>query len=279
MEVYSDGGTPLLPSSSRQISSEDVTMDLTMCGLQVERTEELAQLYREHGSWNQVQEIWFDERRSNRSTRGSAQKIFRVLTSRLQNPPGSLPSPSTLPDVLEACATARDKAQVVYLYLVADDPLVRYVVEEYSRYLADGGKERLDFSNSSLTEVLGRLEYTDGDRFDYAESTTGRWCEGFRSVMREIGVLDDQQSVIGSSPSVGDVPLLVAMGYSYEEGGDDWLDSPIGLCYLFQTRSRWEEQFDRVGETDDWEFVELHGSLKLRPVGEIYDGFGTEGDG
>lgn len=271
MEVHPDGGTPLLPSSSRQMCSDDVTMDLTMCGLLVDRTEELARLYREHGSWNQVQQIWFDERRSNRSTRGSAQKIFSVLTSRLQDPPGSLPSPNDLPDVLDACATARDKAQIVYLYLVADDPLVRYVVEEYSRYLTGGGSEPLDFSNAKLIDVLDRLEYTDGSTFDYAESTTVRWCEGFRSVMREIGVLEDQQSVTGSSPSIGDVPLLVAMGYSYEEGGDDWLDCPIGLCYQFQASNRWEEQFDRVAATDEWEFVELHGSLELRPVGGTYD--------
>lgn len=246
-------------------------MDLTMCGLLVDRTAELARLYREHGSWNQVQQIWFDERRSNRSTRGSARKIFRILTSRLQNPPGSLPAPSDLPDVLDACATARDKAQVVYLYLVADDPLVRYVVEAYSRYLTEDASDSLDFSNSKLTEVLDRLEYADGSSFDYAESTTVRWCEGFRSVMREIGVLEDQQAVTGSSPSIGDVPLLVAMGYSYGEGGDDWLDCPVGLCYLFQANSRWEEQFDRVGATDAWEFVELHGSLELRPLGGPYD--------
>ncbi|AGN01213.1 hypothetical protein L593_06330 [Salinarchaeum sp. Harcht-Bsk1] len=245
-----------------------------MCGLLVDRTEELARLYREHGSWNQVKQVWFDEWRSNRSTRGSAQKIFRVLTSRLQNPPGSLPAPSELPDVLDACATTRDKAQVVYLYLVADDPLVRYVVEAYSRYLTEDVTNSLDFSNSTLTEVLDRLEYEDGSSFDYADSTTVRWCEGFRSVMREIGVLEDQQAVTGSSPSTGDVPLLVAMGYSYEEGGDDWLECPIGLCYLFQAGSRWEEQFDRVGATDDWEFVELHGSLELRPVDGTYDWVG-----
>ena len=38
-------------------------MDLTMCGLLPGRAEEIARLYREHGDWNQVEEIWFEERR------------------------------------------------------------------------------------------------------------------------------------------------------------------------------------------------------------------------
>jgi len=70
-----------------------------------------------------------------------------------------------------------------------------------------------------LSISLTHLEYSDGGSFDYADSTTERWCEGFRSVMRKIGVLDGQQSVVGTSPSVGDTPLLVAMDYSY--GSDD----------------------------------------------------------
>ena len=60
-------------------------MDLTMCGLLPDRAEEIARLYREHGDWNQVKEIWFEERRANRSTKGSSQKIYRVLSSRFKN--------------------------------------------------------------------------------------------------------------------------------------------------------------------------------------------------
>jgi len=106
-------------------------MDLTMCGLFVERAEELARLYAEHGNWNDVKERWFDERLSNRSTRGSSQKIYRVLTSRFKNAPTDLPNPSVLPTIFDECQTTRDKAQILYLYLVADDSLVRYVVHEY----------------------------------------------------------------------------------------------------------------------------------------------------
>jgi len=277
MTILPDGGETRLPPLSRQLSPADVNMDLTMCGLLVERAEELAYLYEEHGNWNTVKEIWFEERRANRSTRGSSQKIYRVLTSRFKNAPADLPNPRDLPTVLDACATSRDKAQVLYPYLVADDALVRYVVHEYTQRLSSDYPDALDFSNETLTTILNQLEYADGTSFDYADSTTERWCEGFRSVMREIGVLENQQAVVGNPPSLGEISLLVAMGYSYEKTEDEWFESPTGLLYLFQPSARWEELYDRAAETDTWEFVELHGSLQLRPVNDPYSWVSQEG--
>jgi hypothetical protein len=270
MTLVSDGDDSPLSSLSRQLPPGDVNMDLTMCGLLVERAEELARLYAEHGNWNDVKEIWFDERLSKRSTRGSSQKIYRVLTSRFKNAPTALPNPSVLPAIFDECETTRDKAQILYLYLVSDDSLVRYVVHEYVARLTRGKPDPLDFSNETLVDILSQLEYADGDSFDYAESTTERWCEGFRSVMREIGVLDGQQSAAGVSPSIGDIPLLVAMDYSYESDDEAWLSAPRGLLYLFQPENRWEELFDRVASTDAWEYIELHGDLDIRPSDEPY---------
>lgn len=265
------------PSLSRTFSPEEVNMDLTMCGLLPDRAEEIARLYREHGNWNQVKEIWFEERRANRSTKGSSQKIYRVLSSRFKNAPATLPNPSDLPAVLDTCSSSRDKAQVLYLYLVADDALVRYAVHEYARRLAEDFPEPLDFANETLTSVLNQFEYTDETPFDYADSTTERWCEGLRSVMREIGVLENQQAVVGNPPSLGETPLLVAMGYSYEEGDEEWFESPTGLQYLFQPSARWEELYNRAAETEAWEFVELHGSLQLRPTDEPYSSITSGG--
>ena len=270
MTLVSDGSGSPLPSLSRQLPPREVSMDLTMCGLLVERAEELARLYAEHGNWNDVKESWFDERLSNRSTRGSSQKIYRVLTSRFKNAPTALPNPSTLPAIFDECRTTRDRAQILYLYLVSDDSLVRYVVHEYVARITQGRSEPLDFSNGTLVDILTQFEYADGDAFAYAESTIERWCGGFRSVMREIGVLDGQQSVVGTSPSIGDIPLLVAMDYSYESGDDAWLTAPRGLLYLFQPENRWEELFDRVASTDTWEYVELHGDFDVRPSDEPY---------
>ena len=269
MTPVSDGGGSPLRSLSRRLSPADVAMHLTMCGLLVERAAELARLYAEHGDWNEVEDRWFDERLSSRSTRGSSRKIYRILASRFKNAPTALPNPSMLPAIFDECRTTRDKAQILYLYLVSDDSLVRYIVHEYVARVTDGKPEPLDFSNETLVDILTRFEYADGDSVDYAESTTERWCGGFRSVMRKIGVLDGQRSVAGASPSIGEVPLLVSMDYSYESD-DDWPTGPRGLLCLFQPESRWEELFDRVASTDAWEYLELRGELDLRPTAEPY---------
>lgn len=270
MTLAPDGGTNPLPAISGRLSPSEVTMDLTMCGLLVDRSQEIAQLYAEEGNWNSVKETWYEERLSDRSTRGSSQKIFKVLTSRLKNAPSALPNPSLLPKLFGMCETKRDKAQILYFYLVSDDPLAQFVVHEFADRLVGEESKPLDFSNEALLSVLDQLTYSDGSSFDYAESTTIRWCEGIRSVMREIEVIEGQQAVRGATPSVGTVPLLVAMDYSYEIGDDEWLSAPRGLLYLFQPESRWEELFDRAAQTHAWEYLELHGDLDLRPTEETY---------
>ena len=277
MKNTTEGDEISFSSLTHLLSMEEVTMDLTMCGLLIERAEELVQLYADHGNWNDVEETWFSERLSNRSTRGSSQKIYRVLTSRFKNAPTALPNPSVLPAVFDECRTKRDKAQVLYLYLVVDDSLVQYVVHEYVARLTEEQPEPLDFSNEMLSEILTQLEYSEGGSFDYADSTTDRWCEGFRSVMREIDVLEGHQSVVGTTPPLGEIPLLVAMDYSYVED-EDWLTAPRGLLYLFQPENRWEELFERVANTDSWEYLELHGDLDLRPTEEPYSWVRNGGD-
>jgi hypothetical protein len=277
MNTTSNDRKGSLSSLSQQFSSKEVNMDLTMCGLLIKRAEELAHLYQEHGNWNEVEKVWFEERLSNRSTRGSSRKIYRVLTSRFKNAPSSLPNPRNLPAVLNKSETVRDKAQVLYFYLVADDAIVRYVVHEYSRRLFEDHSNALDFSNEALTSILDQFEYADGSTFDYADSTTERWCEGFRAVMRKIGVLEGQQSVVGRSPSVGKIPLLVSMGYSYRQDENSWFESPTGHLYLFQPENRWQELYDRAASTDVWEYLELHGELNLRPTDQPYSWIDTEG--
>lgn len=245
-------------------------MDLTMCGLLVDRAEEVADLYAKHRDWNEVEERWFNERASNRSTKGSARKIFRVLTGRLKNAPASLPNPSDLPTVFDQCQTKRDKAQILFFYLIEDDPLVRHVVHGYADQLTGEDQSSLDFSDRILAQRLSNLEFSDGGSFDYAESTTTRWCEGFRSLMRELGVVPSQQETHGEPPSISDVVLLNALAYSYQENGDDWTQAPRGLLYLFQPETRWNELFDRAAETGVWTYVDLHGDLQLNPTNGPY---------
>lgn len=245
-------------------------MDLTMCGLLVGTAEEMARLYATHRDWTTVEERWFDERRDGRSTRDSSRKLYRVLSSRFKTADGSLPAISRLPAIFDRCATDRDRAQVLYFYLIDDDPLVQYAVHRYVGRLRRTGADGLDFDQEVVDDVLSAFHYADGSGFDYADSTTRRWGEGLRSVMRDVGVLEDRRTFRGAPPTVGTVPLLVASGYSWERGGDDWLSRPTGWLYLFQPEEYWESLADRLAEHPAWEATGMHGDLRLRPRDDTY---------
>lgn len=252
-------------------------MDLNRCGLVVEQASEVATLYRQSGNWNEVKEQWFEHRHATRSTSDGAQDMYRVLSERFKEASTSLPNPTQVPSILEACETHRDKAQILYFYLATTDALVQYLVHEYGRRLLQEGVKSLDFSDEVIIDLLNDLVYDDGTTYDYAESTTERWCQGFRSVMREIGVLEGPTDVVGSPPSLGDIPLLVALGFSYDHGDAEWYRSPRGLLYLFQPENRWEELYDRVATMDAWEYIELHDGLRLQPVEEPYGWVNSRG--
>lgn len=253
-------------------------MDLTMCGLLVDKAESIARLYAESRDWTAVEERWFDERLDERSTRGSSRKIYRVLSSRFKTADRSLPAVTTLPTIFEQCETRRDKAQVLYFYLIEDDPLVQFVVHQYVRKLEKSNVEGLDFEQETIERILNEFHYDDGSAFDYAESTTRRWGEGLRSVMREIDVLETQQALQGQVPNIGDVPLLVASGYSWEKHGKDWLGQPTGWLYLFQPEEYWDTLAERLSNQPGWEASGIHGELRLQPAGETY-GWAERGEG
>ncbi len=270
MSLRSDGEGTHLPSLDSSFSRDDVTMTLTRCGLLVEKAETIAELYADHRDWTVVEEKWLTERFDERSTRDSSQGIYRTLSSRFKTAGGSLPAIARLPTVFEQCDNLRDKAQVLYFYLIEDDPLVKYTVHRYVQRLQNTGANGLDFEHETLYRLLSEFHYDDGSKFDYAESTIRRWGEGLRSVMREIGVLDTKQALQGQIPNVGMVPLLVASGYSWETQGDDWISQPTGWLYLFQSEQYWDSLAERLSGHPSWEASGIHGELRLQPVDETY---------
>ena len=271
MTLRPDGEETILPSLDSMFSHNEVSMALTRCGLLVEKAEMLARLYARHRDWTVVEEQWIETRVDERSTRRSSKGIYRELSSRFKTASGDLPAIVRLPSIFNQCDTERDKAQVLYFYLLGDDPLVRYAVHQYVHQLQTTGVEGLDFEQDTVERILNGFHYDDGSAFDYAESTTHRWGEGFRSVMREIGVLETQQTLKGQIPNIGTIPLLVASGYSWETQGEDWLSQPTGWLYLFQHEQYWKSLAERLSNHPNWEASGIHGELRLEPIDDPYD--------
>jgi len=257
----------VIPSLNGALSDDDVSMSLTEAGLLPDRMEMIVRLYTEHHNWATVKEKWHEERIHERGSRGSAQKIFRILKRRLQSGGKKLPSLSKLHTRIEECSTEQAKAQLFYFYLIREDNLFRFVLHEILR---QQGLERDEWhlTTDRIASVLDAFQSEEGSTLSYADSTLHRWAQGFRSVLRDIGVLKGPYDEKGTIPNVDIVPAHLAALYSWEEEGRDWPSRPIGWIYLFQPASYREALLDRIQSTDWWETSRLRGQTVVAPVQE-----------
>ena len=266
--AYSDGASEL-PSLQGRLGQSEVTADLTGAGLLVERVELIARLYGEHQSWADAREVWHEQRVSERGSRSSAQKIFRILRRRLQTGASHLPSVVRLAELFNACRGQRAKAQLGYLYLLEADALVRYVLHELIRGSGLEASE-WDLNSTRLMGILNRFEDAEGQPLRYAESTRKRWVEGIRSVLHEIGVRKSPYGDEGVVPTLDREVLLVAAGYSWSKQGDDWQANPVGFRYLFQPAHHLETLFDRVNAESTWGMRNFKNHVTLHPAEEPF---------
>jgi len=248
-------------------------MDLTGCGMNIEKTEKIVHLYAEHLEWGKVKEIWHDERLGDRGSRHSSQKVFHILKKRLLSGNDTLPSIKHLSEILEVCEGKRDKAQVLYFYILEKEGLVRFLINRLSQKVND--EQKIDFRNEKLAELLEDFRFTDEEQLPYSEATLKRWFAGFRGVMREIGVIPSRQDLEGEPPLIGNVPLQVASGYSWKKMEKNWLEKPIGWIDLFQPKENWKDLSSQLSQYDNWELYEVQGKQRMKPkenpfkVGEI----------
>ena len=198
-----------LASLKENFTKNEVSMTLTSAGLMVERTEILAKLYSEHLTWENVKEIWHDKRLGGRGSRESSQKIFSIIKRRLQSGASSLPPIIKLADLLEECQSKQDKAQILFLYLIEFDVLVKYIIHELYNKYGDKPSE-WDLNKSKLVKLIKKYKYSDGSSLEYSDSTIKRWVRGFRSLLYEIGFRETKYTNAANPPIINNIPLSIA---------------------------------------------------------------------
>jgi hypothetical protein len=250
------------------IQEGDVSVGLTEAGLLPKRTETAVRLYAETRSWTEVKQQWHEERVHGRGSRGSAQKILRLIQRRLQAGGSTLPSTTDLHALVEECPTTRAKAQLFYFYLVEEDPLVQFVLHHLLRNQGTD-REEWQLDTSTIAEYLESFRYEGGSALDYADSTLHRWAQGFRSVLRDIGVIEGKYDEVGRAPSLDFPPVHVGAFYSWNKEGEEWPRRPIGWYYLFQSPARQDALLDRLQASDRWESARVRSQTVLRPAGHL----------
>lgn len=254
-----------LSTLNRQFESSDITIALTEAGLLVDRAETIVQLYVSCHSWSAAKERWHEGRMHERGSRASAQRIFRIIKRRLQAGGERLPTVSALSGLLQQCPTSSAKAQLLYFYLIQEDNLFRFVLHEVLRRQGVD-RDQWDLSPDEIASILSAFQYEDGSELDYAESTLERWVQGFRSVLRDIGVIKGPYDERGTVPTVDFPPLHVGALYSWNVERRQWPERPIGWLYLFQPRVHRQALFDRLQSSDWWTASQLRDQTVLTPV-------------
>jgi len=248
-------------------------MDLTGCGMNIEKTEKIVNLYAEFLEWEKVKEKWHEKRLGGRGSRHSSQKVFHILKKRLQSGNNDLPSVKSLSKILDVCEKKREKAQIIYFYIYEKEGLFRFLVSKLSQNT--NNKQNIDFSNQNLWSNLKEFRLKNGDKIQFSKATLERWFAGFRGVMREIGVIPSKQKMEGESPLVSDIVLQLASGYSWKIIGKNWLEKPIGWIALFQPEEKWMDLISRLNQYEYWELYEVQGKQRMKPkenpfkIGEI----------
>jgi hypothetical protein len=256
----------VVPSLDGDLKTGEVSVSLTEAGLLPDRTAAMVRLYAEYHSWAEVKERWHEDRVHERGSRGSAQQIFRILKRRLQAGGTRLPSISDLHPLVEACPTTKARAQLFYFYLIEEDGLFRWALHEILRRQ---GIDRTEWNLSTdlIASLLPQFHYTDQSKLTYAETTLKRWAQGFRSVLRDIGVIDGPYDNEGTAPTMDPPPLHVSALYSRNVEGAAWPTRPIGWYYLFQSPSHQDALLSRITASDRWETSRVRDETRIEPVG------------
>ena len=257
--------TQVLKSLNHSFPSTAIGRSLPEAGLLVDRSEAIVRLYAQHHSWTEVKERWHAERIHERGSRSSAQRIFRIIKRRLQAGGSALPSIATLHDLVQQCPTAQAKAQLLYFYLIEEDKLFQFVLHEVLQKQGTE-KDRWDLSPNTIESIVRAFQYENGSTLKYADSTLSRWVQGFRSVLVDIGVLKRPHDKEGTIPTVDFPPLHLGALYSWNKEGKKWLEQPIGLLYLFQSRSYREALLGRIASSDQWAISQVRDQEMLVPA-------------
>ncbi|AXG08430.1 BrxA family protein [Haloplanus rubicundus] len=261
-------------SLNGQFGPDETHIGLVAASLDLEQTRAIVELYNECGDWETTNDEWLEQRKAGRLTVEGSRRAYNAIKPRLQEAGGGLPPLSQLPTVLDACRKERDKHQVLFCYLVAEDAVVRYVLHEYIQQLQRKSVSSLDFSNEQIIAFLDQFRHTDDSPLDFSDSTKDRWGTNFRSALRSIGVIQSKQGTDGDVPNIGDTPLETAAYWSWQQLDDEWLQNPLGWRYLFQPEPFWSPQSDRLAKSTRWSTHESHGRLWYEPVEDFYANFG-----
>jgi hypothetical protein len=161
---------------------------LTEAGLAVEDSSLLCREYAQTGDWQEVRRRALEENLLSKGSQARISKLLRVVERRVIQAGPPLSCPPLLARFLASRAPGAAKAQLLFVLAVREDAAL---AEAYGTLVVPaltGSARRAP----TKPDIFGFLEQATRSRPEvvrWTQPTRLRWAEGFRLVLREVGMM------------------------------------------------------------------------------------------
>lgn len=173
---------PLAPTGEQRFVA-----NLHRVGLAVQDTETLLGALLQTGDWPEVVHLARSENLLAKSGSGRTKAVLDAVGRRYLAPPDWLPTRDLVARFFTTRAPIRAKAQVAFLYLLAEDALARTCL---AALVLDRPATRESLYTADVVRFLEDLRSTHAELSRWSASTLKRWSQGFLSVLREVGFVE-----------------------------------------------------------------------------------------
>jgi len=202
------GLSPVLPPGSIKPSeaspprSTPFRARLTEAGLAVEDTALLCREYAKTTDWPTVRRQALQENLLGKGSQARTQKLLRTVQKRVIEAQPPLSHPLALARFLASRFSDAAKAQLLFVLAVAEDVAL---AEGFRRVVIPvlTSASRRAPTTDDLVDFLARQAETRPEVAAWGVPTRRRWAEGFRLVLRELGILTGkpgQETLIPLTP-------------------------------------------------------------------------------
>jgi Putative inner membrane protein (DUF1819) len=172
------------------VARDTYAANLQNVGLVLDETETLLAAFVEAQDWQEVRRRALDDNLLGKRSTTTVRHILKVIRRRYLEPPSWLPTPDLVGRFFSRPpVSARAKTQVAFLYVLAEDRLVREAIQTL---VLDPLPAHLH-----LEEALGFLRGLEREHATVAgwqPYLRRRWSSGLLTLLREVGFLDSSPS-------------------------------------------------------------------------------------
>jgi hypothetical protein len=191
---------------------------LTEAGLAVEDTVALCREYARTADWEGVRNLALRENLLGKGSQARTLKLLRAVQRRVMEARPPLAHPLPLARFLAAGCSDAAKAQLLFVLAASEDAAL---AEGYQRVIVPAltGASRRAPATKELIEFLDRQAETRPEVAAWGAPTRRRWAEGFRLVLREVGLLTGKPGQEALNPLVPREEALCFLCHAVAEAG------------------------------------------------------------